>query len=166
MPMSVEELEAIFRKGIRFGVADLGYTNNEGVVIDGQHNPAFYVLFQTKNYKNAKGENQLRFIVELLSDGHVLRLSCPSALNAAGGDEEIYLASCIALQSKSVFFRFVYDEIHSVVAPRVEIAVPEEKGLLTQEDIYLPMRLTLEALDKHYEALEATKQTGKVLAVD
>jgi len=155
MVMSVSQLKELTMKGMPFGVGDLGYTTDE---------EKFYVVFSTENYENAEGENQLRFITELAQDGGILRLSCPMALNASGGKAEIYLASCMALQSSSFAFKFEYDEDDGEVKPCVEIPVPEDGGL-TPEEIYFPMVFIKNALDEHYQALEDTKKTGEVLEI-
>lgn len=155
MVMSVEQLKDLTMKGINFGVADIGYTTDE---------EKFYVMFSTENYENAEGENQLRFLTELAQDGGILRLSCPMALNASGGKADIYLASCMVLQSSSFVFKFEYDEDDGEVKPCVEIIVPDDGGL-TPEEMYYPMLFIKTALDEHYQALEATKKTGEVLEI-
>ena len=157
MVMSVDDLKELTMNGADFGAVD--FAASPGSM------EKFYVIFKTETYEDADGDNQLTFYAELAQDGAILRLCSPKALNASGGKAEIYLASCMAIQAKSFVFKFEYDENDGEVMPCVEIPVPQERSLSPPE-MYQPMLLIRQALDKNYAALEATKETGEVLTLD
>lgn len=110
-------------------------------------------LIPTTSYQNDDGKNTLAVVIELIADGSILRLSCPSAFTVSADGDAIPFR-LMAEQAKMPFVAFEYDPSDGEVRPRIEIpaaTTTSDSG----ENLLILLKVLSVAVDKASSALDS-----------